>query len=163
MKQKIVISIVLVLSCFSSVESRPSEIPKAVTGMTISSKFSGWGRDWCSHGEPVKDLYNKPHDCVIVGGEIHIVRVTNAISLANQSKVPDFDVLVPAAVDGTSSYGLIVNLEPAPADIAADTGVRYWAKDFGFIHFVCPRDNPRKLSSRCFKKLRKWALTTQSS
>lgn len=82
-----------------------------------------------------------------------MVRVKGGTSLIDMSSVPTFDVLVPAGIDGESSHGIILVTEPAPPDLAADTGVQYWATSFSFTHFECPGERASSLSSACLAKL----------
>jgi hypothetical protein len=145
----------LIVSC-STASSRRASVPKFVVGITASSKFSGWGLNWCSEGEPVKNLYSRPEfNCSMLGGEIHIVRVKRGVSLSDMSAVSTFDVLVPVAIDGTSPHGIALAIEPAPADLVADTGVRYWARYLLPAYFACPDEKPGEWSSQCLDKLRR--------
>jgi hypothetical protein len=144
----------LTASC-STVRARDAAIPRTVVGVTASSTFSGWGLNWCSKGEPVKNLYSRPEwDCPTIGGEIHIVRVKRGLSLADMSNVPTFNVLVPAAVEGTYPHGILLRIVPAASELAADTGVAYWASSFSFIDSMCPGEKPGHWSSACLDKLR---------
>lgn len=151
-------SLLIVLVCSGCSSNNPINItpPAAVAGTTISSKFSGWGKNWCSKGEPVKNLYSSPEwNCLTVGGEIHVVRIKNGISLSDGSDVPTFDVLIPAAVDGSDKHGIALLLEKAPENIASDTGVFYWAKEFSFLSLECPDEKHKSPSSGCLDILRK--------
>lgn len=90
----------------------------------------------------------------MIGGEIYVVRVKNGKSLADGSPIPTFDVLVPAAVNGVGEQGIVLVIEPAPAELVADTGVQYWAKDFAFQTSICPAEKTTIPSAACFADLK---------
>jgi hypothetical protein len=130
-------------------------LPSVVAGKTVSSQFSGWGLNWCSEGEPVKDLYSGPAlNCISMGGEIYVVRVINGVSLVDGRAIADFDILVPAAVDGVGKHGIILVVEAAPTELATDTGVQNWAIDFAFQSFICPDDKSDFPSASCLEELK---------
>lgn len=45
----------------------------------------------------------------MLGGEIHLVRITNARSLIDGSPIQTFDVLIPASVDNSERHGIVLS------------------------------------------------------
>lgn len=142
-----------IASC-STTDPREVRVPGHVAVLTVSSRFSGWGLNFCSEGEPVKDLYSRPEwNCPTIGGEIHVVRVKYGQSLTDGQPVPTFDVLVPYAVDGTGKHAITLLIEPASGDLAADTGVKYWARSVSFLDSSCHEEQTGSRFSHCLRML----------
>lgn len=138
----------------SSVSPGEVPLPRFVAGITYDAIRTKWTRNWCSGGgQPVKNL--EP-TCLQIHGAFSIISVEGAVNLEDLRPIAPFDILVNASILSNRPINMVFEVEPAPADMAADTGVRYLAIKRHFVREECPNlDERDRFSKTCLSLLQR--------
>jgi hypothetical protein len=107
------------------------ETPSLVSGTVAKPRYTGWRRDWCSAGEPVREL-SCQGDETSVGGEIYRSILKDGKSLAG-SRLPSRLVIGYPAHSLSRGYRASqwLMLQAAPKDFRDATGIDLLAVDYG--------------------------------
>ena len=123
----IFISIVLAGCAVNQIEFLPPQIVATVT----SSVYTGWARNWCSDGEPVKgDREESRPRCLQHGGELYRLRLSNIRSCTGEAISGTTFVLAAShgpRIPWYAPESWYFALKSASSDLALDTGAAYLA------------------------------------
>jgi hypothetical protein len=110
-----------------------------------ASKFTGWARNWC-HGHGGRPEHSLTFDCeggeLSFGGEIYRVRLSGIRVILGKLPSGITHIALPGHALKIPWYNespLLLVLERSPSDLAADTGLSYIARDYGWLdaNVVC--------------------------
>jgi hypothetical protein len=94
-----------------------------------------------------------PHGCVPVDPGISLVKLSHVYSLDTLQPFPDFQVLVPAELAKGVPFTIVLRREPAPTDIARDTGASWWAVRSWPSPSQCGAKRLSRLTPQCLRAL----------